>query len=119
MLASVMPDICDLDELEHGERREGLFTAVLSFMTKLESSLCTGLGGALLVISGFDAHLLQQPQVVLDKMRLYAFSPMIIGTILTFVAACFFPLGKKKMDEIRAQLDARHAAIHIPGVKVK
>lgn len=119
MLASVMPDICDMDELEHGERREGLFTAVLSFMTKLESSLCTGLGGALLVISGFDAHLLQQPQVVLDKMRLYAFSPMIIGTILTFVAACFFTLGKKKMDEIRAQLDARHAAIHILGVKEK
>ena len=117
LMASVMPDICDLDELEHGERREGLFVSVLSFMTKLESSIITGVGGALLVLSGFDAHLLQQPQEVLDKMRLYAFTPMIVGAILTFISACFFPLTKKKMDDIRAQLDARHAAAHIPGVE--
>jgi Na+/melibiose symporter-like transporter len=50
-------------------------------------------------------------------MRLYAFTPMIVGAILTFVSACFFPLTKKKMDDIRAQLDARHAAAHIPGVE--
>lgn len=117
LLGSVMPDICDLDELEHGERREGLFAAVASFMTKLESSLCTGIGGALLVWSGFDAHQLQQPQAVLDKMRLYAFTPMIIGAFLTFVVFCFFPLTKKKMDEVRAKLDARHAALHIEGVE--
>ena len=114
--ASIMPDICDLDELEHGERREGLFAAVLSFMTKLESSLVTGLGGALLVWSGFNAHLLQQPQGVIDKMRLYTFTPMIVGSLLTFIVICFFPLGKKQMDVVRAKLDARHAAAHIQGV---
>ena len=109
LLASVMPDICDLDELIHGERREGLFSAVMSFMTKLESSLCIGLGGGLLALSGFNQHLLQQPPDVLEKMRFYAFTPLIAGALVMFAASCFFPLNKKKMDEVRAQLDARHA----------
>ena len=114
LLASIMPDICDVDELEHGERREGLFTAVMSFMTKLESSLCTGLGGAMLVASGYNQHLEQQPQAVLDKMRLYSFTPLIAGAALTFVAACFFPLGRKAMDKVRAELDRRHAEVLAP-----
>ena len=87
---------------------------MMSFMTKLESSLCGWLGGWLLVLSGFDQHLLQQPQNVLDRMRLFAFTPLIAGAFLTFIAACFFPLTKKMMDEVRVQLDARHAAAHVP-----
>lgn len=110
LMASVMPDICDLDELTHGERREGLFTAIMSFMTKLESSICTGLGGLLLTYSGFDQHLAQQPEAVIEKMRFLTFLPMIAGAVLTFVAACFFKLNKKQMDDVRAQLDARRAA---------
>jgi GPH family glycoside/pentoside/hexuronide:cation symporter len=110
LMASVMPDICDLDELAHGERREGLFTAVISFMTKLESSVCIGLGGGLLALAGFNQHLAAQPLEVLDKMRFYAFTPMITGAILTFIVAWFFPLNKKKMDEVRTQLDIRHAS---------
>lgn len=117
LMASVMPDICDLDELAHGERREGLFTAVMSFMTKLESSVCIGLGGGLLALSGFNQHLSVQPEAVLEKMRLYAFIPMIAGAVLTFIAACFFPLSKKMMDETRLQLDARHAALLKPDTK--
>lgn len=109
LLASVMPDICDLDELIHGERREGLFTAVMAFMTKLESSLCIGLGGGLLALSGFNQHLQQQPQDVLDKMRLYAFTPLIVGALGTFAVACFFPLNRKTMDDVRAKLDERYA----------
>lgn len=117
LLASVMPDICDVDELEHGERREGLFTAVMSFVTKLENSICTGIGGALLASSGFNGKLTEQPQEVLDTMRIYGFTPLIAGAVLTFIAACFFPLTKKMMDEVRAKLDARHAAAHIAGVE--
>lgn len=111
LLASAMPDICDVDELEHGERREGLFAAVMAFITKIESSLCAGIGGYVLVKTGFDQHLIQQAPEVITKMRFYAFGPMIVAAILTFVVYCFFPLTKKRMDEVRAKLDARHAAI--------
>ncbi len=117
-MASVMPDICDMDELAYGERREGLFTAVMSFMTKLESSVCTGLAGGLLTLSGFNQHLFQQPQAVLDKMRLFAFTPLISGAVLTLIAAFFFPLTKKKMDDVRARLDARHASTQNIACKV-
>mgnify|MGYP001583359955 FL=1 len=108
LMASVMPDICDLDELAYGERREGLFTAVMSFMTKLESSLCILIGGGLLTLSGFDQNLATQSPEVIDKMRLYAFIPLIAGALLTFAAACFFSLSQRQMDVVRAQLDERH-----------
>ena len=117
LLASIMPDICDVDELEYGERREGLFTAVMSFVTKLENSICTGIGASLLAYSGFNGKLTQQPQEVLDTIRIFGFTPLIGGAILTFIAVCFFPLTKKIMDEVRAKLDARHAAAHIAGVE--
>jgi Na+/melibiose symporter-like transporter len=90
-----------------------LFTAVTSFVTKLEGSICTGVGGWLLVASGYDQHLTQQPQEVLDKMRLYAFTPLIFGSVLAFIVVLFFPLTTKMMDGVRTQLDARHAALAV------
>lgn len=58
----------------------------------------------------FDANLHQQVPEVIAKMRLYAFTPPIITAILCFIAICFFPLGRKRMEEIRAALDASRAA---------
>ncbi len=113
-MAAVMPDICDLDELESGERREGLFSAVMSFVSKIENSVCILLGGYLVAFSGFDTHVAQQmgqqPQAVLDKMRLLGFTPAIVFAGVTFAIACYFPITQKMMTDVRARLDARRAA---------
>lgn len=104
---AIIPDICDLDELESGVRREGLFSAVISFLTKIEVSLCTLLGGYLLILSGFDGKLVQQPQTVLDKLRFFGFTPLIVFTAISLVVAFFLPMSSSLMNEVRAKLDAR------------
>jgi len=109
--AGIMPDICDLDELKHGERREGLFTAVQSFMSKMQMSINMLLTGGFLAWTGFDASLgaHQRPEAI-ARMRMLGFTPLIIVSALAFVISCFMPITAKMMAQVRAELDARHAA---------
>ena len=63
---AVVPDICDLDELQTGERREGLFTSAMGFMAKLEISQCTLIVGYMISWSGLNTRLTtpQEPDVL-------------------------------------------------------
>jgi GPH family glycoside/pentoside/hexuronide:cation symporter len=106
-LTSVMPDICDLDELEHGERREGLFSAVKSFVDKVEISLCTLLGMFVLWFIGFDARQPTQPDSVLKAMLWWAFVPKIIFSGLAFALAFRVPITEEVMTRVRMQIEER------------
>lgn len=107
---AVMPDICDVDELETGQRREGLFTAVMGFVQKIEISLCALLVGYLIVWSGLDTKVAAQPPEVLRRLFWLAVIPNIVFTAGYFYFALRFPLTEKAMSEVRLQLDARHQA---------
>ena len=110
-MAAIMPDICDIDELGSGQRREGLFSAVMSFVGKIENSICMLLSGYLLAASGFNTeiakHMGQQAPEVLSRLRWMGFTPYILFTAVTFIIALRFPITPKMMDEVRAKLDAR------------
>lgn len=105
---AVMPDICDVDELETGHRREGLFTAVMGFVQKIEISLCALLVGYLVVWSGLDTKLAAQPETVLHKLFWLAVLPNIFFTSIYFILALRFPLTEGMMNDVRLQLDERH-----------
>ncbi len=112
----IMPDICDIDELEHGERREGLFTAVQSFVSKMEISVMTLLTGVFIAWTGFSADYgVHQPQWILKRMHFMAFTPLIVISAIAFVVSCFMPITAKMMDRVRAELDARHDSAIAPS----
>lgn len=108
---AVMPDICDIDEVQSGERREGLFAAVGSFVNKLENSLCVLLTGYIVAWSGFDAkHAaagIQQTPEVLNHLRWYGFTPAIIFSGIAFLLIWKYPVTHQMMEQVRATLDAR------------
>jgi len=110
-MASVMPDICDIDELESGSRREGLFSAVMSFVSKIENSICMLLGGYLLAMSGFNTQLAkqmgQQAPEVLSNLRWLGFTPYIVFSGVAFFIALRFPITQKMMEDVHAGLAAR------------
>ena len=54
LINAIMPDICDLDELQSGQRREGLFAAVMGLLTKMGISLSTLAMGYLLLWFGLS-----------------------------------------------------------------
>lgn len=109
-MASVMPDICDLDELATGERREALFASVLAFVSKFENSIIALISGYLLEYIGFDGKLPQQPPEVLDRLRGWGFGALITFSAVAFAVAWFMPLTEELMRDVRAQLEARRAA---------
>lgn len=54
---AILPDICDLDELQTGQRREGRFTSVMAFVAKIEISLAVVLVGYVVSCSGVDTNI--------------------------------------------------------------
>jgi GPH family glycoside/pentoside/hexuronide:cation symporter len=107
LATAIVPDICDLDELENGQRREGLFTAVMGFVQKLEISLTILIVGYLISFSGFDSTLKQQPVAVLHRLLWLAVVPYIVFGAATVLMALRFPMTEESMAEVRRQLDAR------------
>jgi GPH family glycoside/pentoside/hexuronide:cation symporter len=105
MLASSMvADICDMDELKTGRRREGMYGASYSWACKAGISLTMILSGYMLSWSGFDAAVEVQPEAVITNMRLlYMFVPMaFVG--LAAVLLLFYPLTEKRILELQAEL---------------
>lgn len=110
ILPSLMADVTDIDELQTGARREGMFGAVMSFMTKLLGTLQPLIAGTVLVLAGFDvglgAH--QTPETILNMRLMFSIVPA--GLLLfALVALWRYPLTREYMAEVKATLIARRA----------
>ena len=114
MLDSMSSDICDYEELRSGHRGEGIISSFRGFIQKASGALCAVLSGVFLKLCGFDAEVAKSSEglseLVLNNMKnAYIIIP-VIGFILGIILFCFYPLTKKRCDEIRAELDKRNAA---------
>ena len=109
---SMIPDVVDLDELNTGKRREGIFYSFMVFLQKLGLALALFLIGVALEWSGFIKQLPGeaipvQPDSALLAIRI-AIAPLptvflIIGLILTY----FYPITREVHADILRQLKSR------------
>ena len=109
---SMIPDVVDLDELNTGKRREGIFYSFMIFMQKLGLAVALFLIGIALEWSGFIERIPGeaipvQPESALFAIRV-AIAPLptvflIIGLVLTY----FYPITKEVHADILMQLKAR------------
>ncbi len=116
-MESIKPDICDIDELESGERREGLYSAVFSFVNKLEISVVVLVSGYVLVWSGFDTQaaangIVPTPHVI-HNLLWWAFAPLIFFAAVAFAITFFNPLTPAVMARAHAELEERRARLHL------
>ena len=102
MVYSIFPDIPDVDELKSGERREGIFAAMTTFMRKLASALAGFVVGQMLQIAGYtppveqvtDAgiRLVEQPQTdtfIMVLRLVFVFLPVIFISFGIYFASKF------------------------------
>ena len=109
---SVIADICDMDELKTGSRREGMYGAVGNFMFKLVFSASTIIVGYMLAMSGFqESKATQSPETLQILRAIVALFPAIMTAIACALIG-IFPLTRRKAAEIRAQLEARRKESH-------
>jgi len=105
---SMLADICDIDELETGERREGMFTAVYWWMVKMGLALAGLLGGAMLAWTGFDQGKgIGQSLDTLFWMRIFDVVIPIVASVIAILFIMTIMFTEKDAHEVRRQLEAR------------
>lgn len=111
VLSSMQADVVDLDELEHGGRREGMFSAVGGWIMKCGSALALGLSGWVLVWTGFDVKLGgAQADGVFFNMRLCFSIIPAIGCLLALLTVRNWPLTRARCEEIQVLLQNKREA---------
>lgn len=108
LMGSMIADVCDMDELETGERREGMFGSIYWWMVKLGMALAFGLSGYLLNATGFDVQMggAQTSQTFL-MMRIFDVLIPAAAAGLSIWAVASFRITEEKSFEIRNKLEAR------------
>lgn len=100
LVPSMTADICDLDEVTTGQRREGMFNAVLGWMLKLALSGSIFLAGVALALTGWQTDLkaAQTPETFFAMRVAFA-----AGTIVLAVLAAVLIAGYRVTEESVAE----------------
>jgi len=110
-LPSMKADMADYDEVTTFRRREGSINAFYSWFIKASLTASMGVGGLVLDLSGFNVKSETQADGVLSRMFwMYILVPIVSWSIAMSLAY-FYPLSRKKMDEIRKLLEERRGQL--------
>ncbi|MEM9560102.1 MAG: MFS transporter [Planctomycetota bacterium] len=110
IMMSMTADVCDLDELDTGSRREGLFGAVYWWMVKLGFAIAGLATGVIMSGAGFDVDATTQPPEALTWLRLAYTGVPFVGTVLAILIMLGYNLDEERSHDIRRQLDERKAS---------
>ena len=112
LMGSMIADVCDWDELQTHERREGMFGSIFWWVVKLGMAMALALGGILLDLTGFNVDLGgDQSMRTLTLMRAAdAFIPALTSLVAIW-AVWSYPLTEETAHDVRQQLEARRGAV--------
>lgn len=116
LMGSMIADVCDLDELETGERREGMFGSIYWWVVKLGMAAALAVGGFLLNATGFDVALggNQAEQTIL-LMRIFDMGVPVLTSALAIWAIMSYTLTEERAHEVREELERRRGKIGVAG----
>lgn len=112
---SMLPDVIELDELQTGQRREGIFYAFMVLLQKIGLALALFLVGQALGAAGFieatpGQPLPTQPDSALLAIRLVIAPLPTLSLIAGLVLAYFYPISREVHAEILLKLNERRQA---------
>jgi GPH family glycoside/pentoside/hexuronide:cation symporter len=114
LMGSMMADVCDLDELETGERREGMYGSIFWWVVKLGMAAALAIGGFLLNATGFDVALEgEQTARTLLLMRVFDVCVPILSSAVAFWAIVTYTISEEKAHEVRMELERRRGKIGV------
>ncbi len=111
---SMIPDVIELDELQTGQRREGVFYSFMVLLQKIGLAIGLWFVGQALEVAGFLPTLQGQAPPIQPDSALFAIRvaigplptiALIIGMILTY----FYPITREVHDEILLKLKQKKA----------
>jgi GPH family glycoside/pentoside/hexuronide:cation symporter len=110
LMMSMTADVIDLDELNTGKRREGIFGAIYWWMVKFGFGIAGGLSGVIFSVIGWESGGATQSEEALFGLRLFFSGLPILGTLIAIYIMWDYDLSEEKAGEIRAKLETRKAS---------
>ena len=107
LMMSMTADVCDMDELESGKRREGVFGAIYWWMVKFGFAIAGLLTGVIMSAVAFKAGAPTQPEGAVTGLRFFFSGVPIFGTLVAMWVMWNYDLTEKKAREIKKELDER------------
>lgn len=102
---SMLPDVVDLDQLKTGERREGIFFAMVVQLQKIGIAVALLVVGKILDSSGYiPGNTGQQPQTALWAIRMIIGPLPITLLIISFVFAYLYPITQEIHQDIVSKI---------------
>lgn len=107
LMMSMTADVIDLDELNTGLRREGVFGAIYWWMVKFGFAIAGLLSGLILSLIGFNADAAVQTEESITGLRLFFSGLPILGTFIAILVMRNYDLTEERALEISAELERR------------
>jgi GPH family glycoside/pentoside/hexuronide:cation symporter len=110
LVGAMIADVCDLDELNTKERREGMFGSIFWWVIKVGMAAALAGGGYLLNATGFDVALESQSPDTVYWLRVFDVLVPAATSLLAIYALSKFELTEEKAHEVREALEQRRKA---------
>ena len=109
---ALIADAIDYEEWKLGTRNEGTTYALYSFFRKVAQGLGPSLGLVAATAVGYNAALgADQPAQIATNLRYLVPGMYLVGTVLGLIAyGLIYNVDRKTLDQMNADLEARHAA---------
>ncbi|MEM7682777.1 MAG: MFS transporter [Planctomycetota bacterium] len=107
LMMSMTADVCDLDELNTGARREGAFGAVYWWMVKFGFAIAALVGGLIFTIVGFDEKAATQTVEAMHGMRIAYIAVPVCGTLIAMALMLRYDVDEQRSHDVRQQLENR------------
>jgi Na+/melibiose symporter-like transporter len=107
---SMVADVCDVDELRTGMRREGMFNAMFAWTIKAGIAGTLILSGFMLKMTGYTSSAIfrfQEVEITESMRMLYMIAPAIAAA-LSIIIIIRTPISHAQMEKVRFQLDQRN-----------
>ena len=112
LMPAMIADVVDLDELETGERREGMFGSIFWWVVKLGLTAALAGGGFLLNATGFDVALDgDQSDKTLFLLRVFDVFIPALASVIAIIAVASFGMSPEKAAGVREELERRRGVL--------
>jgi GPH family glycoside/pentoside/hexuronide:cation symporter len=103
----IVADVIDEDEMNTGQRREGMYFGMSKFIMTLSGSIVALWFGWISTAYGYDSALEVQPETVAAGFRVFMTVPVVVSSILAIAALVFYPLYGERLKQVKDTLSAR------------
>jgi GPH family glycoside/pentoside/hexuronide:cation symporter len=107
---SMIPDVVEYDQLQTGDRREGIYYGMWAFLGKFTGALGIAVSGWVLKLFGYVANVEQTPKALLGIRLFFGPIPAIV-LILSLPLLIWYPITRVTHAKMLEEIKKKQAAM--------